>query len=158
MGAAIGVAAIGTQVYGAISSASSKADAARQDAALKNQQADELLSREQINEQLILDQSELAQKSYGSAFASTGREGAGIGGILQIQKSTAQSIANDRRDADFKAKMLRAGANIATNLASDTETAGYITGAGTILAGAGKIASLNMPPSSKTVEIPKVDE
>lgn len=140
----------GTAIYGAISSASAKASAAQQDAALKNEQADELLSREAVNEQLIQTQSTQSQLEYGAGAASMGREGGGIGGILQIQKNTAITMANSQRDAQFKAQMLRAGANIATNLASDELTSSYVTGAGTLLTGAAKAASLYKPASSKT--------
>lgn len=141
-GAAI-AAVVGTaiQVGGSIDSASQKASAAKQDADLKDAQADELISREQINEGLIQDQSQINQKEYSAAFASSGREGSGIGGVLQLRSNTATTIANSQRDAQFKASMLRAGANISDNLASDEITAGYITGGGTLLTGATKIAS-----------------
>lgn len=110
--------------------------ASEADAAAKNRQADELLAREGINEQLMLDQSFQAEQNYGSAFAMTGKEGGGIGGMLTIHKNTLASIANARRDAEFKASMLRAGAEVDTKLASDLQTAGVISGAGTIISGA----------------------
>lgn len=149
---------VGTAIYGAISSAEAKADAAKRDAALKGQQADELESREKVNEGIIQHQSDLAQLRFGSSFAATGREGGGIGGIMEIQKNTALTIANSQRDAAFKAKMLRQGADIATSLASDDLAAGYITGAGTFLTGAAKTYSLYNKPSSSTGSLPEVGD
>lgn len=151
---ALTVASIGSQVVGSIMSSKSKADAAKQDAALKNMQADELISRETVNEQIIQEQSDIQQREFGAAFASTGREGAGIGGILQIRKTTAQTIANDQRDAQFKAMMLRSGANIANSLASDEIASGYVTGAGTLLSGGAKLASAFRKASSSTESLP----
>lgn len=147
-----------TSAIGAGMDASSKADAAVKDAQLKNSQAGELLSREQVNEGIIQQQSELAQGQYGAAFASTGREGAGIGGILRMRANTALTISNARRDAEFKASMLRQGANIATNLASDELTAGYITGSGTLLTSGLKIAnSMGAFDSAQNKQLAKVD-
>lgn len=150
------VVGAGVAIYGEIESGQAKANAAKLDAQLKNQQADELMSREANNEQLIQQQSERDQKDYGAAFAGSGREGGGIGGIMTIQKNTAITIANSQRDAEFKAKMLRAGANIATNLASDEVNASYITGAGTIITGAAKLSPSFAGASSSVASIPKV--
>lgn len=150
---AVAVVGVGTAVYGAISSASAKASADQKNAALKNQQADELLSRETVNESLIQDQSFRSQLDYGAAANSTGVGGGGLGGIMAIQKATAITIANDQRDANFKAYMLRQGANMDTNLASDTMSAGYISAAGTLLSGGAKVYSAYQPASSTPISL-----
>ena len=123
--------------YATIKAGQDKAEAQEQEAYLKMLQADELEAREAINEQAILENSERIQLEYGAAVASTGFAGGGIGGILRIKRDTEQAISNARRDASFKAMMLRRGADIELNLASDTMAASYITGAGTLLSFAG---------------------
>jgi len=131
--AAVAIAGTALNIYGQISGAAARKGAAEKDAYHKRLQADELLSRQAINEQIIREQSEKAGLRYGSAFASTGREGAGIGGILEIKEAAEESIKNSRRDAEFKASMLRIGADIDTQLASDMMTAGYFSAGGTLL-------------------------
>lgn len=155
------IAAVGAvaSLIGSVSEADSRAGAAQKDAALKRMQADELLEREAINEALIREQSDMAEGEYATAFGATGREGAGIGGRLRIRNNTARTIANFRRDAEFKAKMLREGANIADSLASDAITAGYISGAGSLLQGAGKAYDAfggTAAASTKPDSLPKV--
>ena len=75
---------------------------------------------------------------------------------MEIRKNTAMTIANDRRDAEFKAKMLRAGANVATQLASDEAASGYITGAGTLISGGLRAYDYMKGPSSTTQSLPSV--
>ena len=145
-----GVAIVGaaTAIYGAISSASAKASADQKNAALKQQQATELMSREAVNEGLIQDASFRSQLDYGSAADSNGVGGGGLGGVMTIQKNTAITIANDQRDAAFKAYMLNQGANMDLTLASDTTTAGYVTAGSTLLNGIGKTYSAYTSASS----------
>lgn len=157
----LAVAAIigaGLSIFGSIQQGQEKAAAAQQDAALKNAQADELVSREKVNEGLIQQQSFEAQLDYGSAAAATGGEGTAIGGIMQIKKNTAITLANGQRDANFKAQMLRSGANIATNLATDEVNSSYITGAGTALTGATKAYDYFQGPSSTPAQLPKTQD
>lgn len=122
---------------GQVTGAAEKAEAAKQNAALKDLQANELLARQAINEQIMRDQSEKTQDAYASAFASTGREGGGISGVLQIMRDTEQNISLSRREATFKAQILRTGAEQDMKLSSDIMTAGFLSGAGTLLTGAG---------------------
>lgn len=133
---ALAAAAVGgtaLNVYGNISGANAQEEAAQRNAALKREQADELLDRQIINERIMRRAAEKAERGYVASFASTGRGGGGVGGVLQIKEELEENIANTRRDAEFKAKMLRAGADIETSLASDAVSAAWISGAGTIL-------------------------
>lgn len=127
------IASTGMEVYGKIAAANAQSQARAQELKLKNIQADEILSREAVNEQVIQDNSKRTESAYSTAFAATGREGAGVGGQIQIHKFTQDQVANLNRDANFKANMIRAGANIEANLASDVVSASYISGAGTLL-------------------------
>ncbi len=134
--------------YGQISSASAQAEAQRADAAAKRLQADELLARQAINEQIMRDQSERMESSAGSGSAMSGLEGGGLGGIMSIRKTTLENIALSRRDAEFKAKMLRMGADVQSELASDMMTAGIISGAGTVAQSGLQVANLYKGPKS----------
>lgn len=133
-----GMALAGTalSVYGQMKEAKSKAEAAERDAYLKGLQADEMMERQAINEDIMREQNERAGLQYQARFAGTGREGGGIGGILEMRRVLNRNIELSRRDAQFKASMLRAGAESDQKLASDFMTSGYITGAGTALTGA----------------------
>lgn len=138
----------GTMALGQVSAAQASAEAAQRNAGLKRLQAEELLSRQEINEQIILEESKRLELGYGSAFAATGREGAGLGGIMQIRKNTMDNIANSRRDAEFKAKMLRLGADIESDLASDSLVAGLIGAGGTLLSGGLQAYNMYRGPSN----------
>lgn len=127
------VAGAGLQIYGTVKGASAQAQAARQNAAIKAAQAQEIQDREIINEDIINKQSVRSQLAYESAAAGTGFSNAGLGGVLRLRQDLATTLSNVRRDADFKASMLRAGADIDTNLASDAVTASYIASSGTVL-------------------------
>lgn len=145
------IAGTGLSIYGQIRAAQAQEEAAQREAALKEMQAQELLGRQLINERIMREQGLQAESNYATSFASSGREG-GLGGQVQIYTNTMESIRNSRREAEFKAKMLRMGADIELGLASDRKTAGYITGAGTAigaipqlyssLRGPGKVTSL----------------
>lgn len=154
--AAAALAGAGLSLYGAISGANAQADAAGKDAALKNAQADELLQRQAINEAIIRDQAQKAGLGFGASFSATGREGGGIGGILQINKNAQDEIMNTRRDAEFKANMLRSGANIETDLASSGVTAAWISGVGGLLSTGAATYNAMSPPSSKAPSLPGV--
>jgi hypothetical protein len=150
---------IGTAIsaYGQISSANSSAEAQRADAAAKREQAGELLERQAINERIMQEQSERQQSAAGSGSAMSGLEGTSLGSIMTIRKTTLENIALSRRDAEFKAKLLRQGADVQTELASDMMTAGYISGAGTLLQSglSAQKAGLFDAPSMKTSSLGK---
>lgn len=133
--AAAAVAQTGLSIYGQMKEAKNKAEAAERDAYFKGLQADEMMERQAINEDIMREQSFLAQSKYRAEFAGTGREG-GIGSVLEMRRVLNRNIELSRRDAQFKASMLRAGAESDQKLASDFMTSGYITGAGTALTGA----------------------
>lgn len=144
----------GTQVAGNVMAANAKADATARSGSLKRQQADELMSRQVINERIMRERAEISAGTYAGA-SGLGESGGGIGGVLQIHADLEESIINTRREAEFKAKMLRAGADIDNDLASDGVSAAWISGAGTVLSGGANIYNIMRPPSSKPTELPK---
>lgn len=123
IGLAIAAAAgTGMQVVGSIKEGYDKADAANRSAAMKYAQADELMSREAINEQLMSEHAREAELHQ-----------SGFGGMMKIRSDLQFNLTQSKRDAEFKARMLRAGAEMDTNLASDSIAAGWIGGASTFL-------------------------
>lgn len=150
--AGIGVA---TQATGMVVNGIAQADAAERNAALKNAQADELLAREEINQELMREQAFQAEQNFGSAFAMTGKEGGGIGGMLTIHSQLERNLRLSRREAEYKAKILRAGGEIDQQLGSDLQTAGWITGAGTLIGGATNLYQ-RYGPKDKSGSLPTV--
>lgn len=153
--AAVGTAA---QTGGQLAAAGNAKDAAEANANMKHMQADELLARQEINEGILREQSDRAQHGFVASFASTGREGAGLGGVLQMKRDLEENILLSRRDAEFKAKMLRMGADIELDLASDSMTAAWITGAGTILTTGARAWNTMRGPSSSPQSLPEVGD
>lgn len=133
--ALIGAAVIGggVSLFGQLSAASAQEKAAQAAAQAKYAQADELLAREAINESIMRDEATAKEGNYITAFASSGFEGSGVGGVLKIKQDLEQNISLAQRDANFKAKMLRAGADVDTQLASDIATAGTWKAVGSLV-------------------------
>lgn len=137
------VAGAGLQAYGAISSAQDQAALDRQKADIANQQSAEITARESNNE-ITRDQSAYRQKlAFGAAYAGSGKAGTGIGSQLEIQRQTDLANMTSNRDSQFQVNMLQQQAGVDTTLANETSTAGYLNAAGSILGGAGKVASVS---------------
>jgi uncharacterized protein HemX len=150
----VAVAGLGVSVYGQIKAAQDEAQARREKAANEEAQAVELMSREDVNESRMMDQERQQELNFGSRAAAAGGEGTTLGGMLELHRQSEQAISFARRDAEFKAKMIRAGAQIDTNLASDAITAGTIGAAGSLLTGAAKAYDLYRGPSGAPQSLP----
>ena len=144
------------QVGGNFAAANAQQDAALAEQKLKNQQADELLSRQAINEQIMRDQAERLTGNYVTAFSSSGRGGGSVGGALRIKRDVEQNIILTRREAEFKSQQLRAGAQIESDLASSGLTAAWLGSAGAVL-GTGAAAYKLLRSPSKPQELGKPD-
>jgi hypothetical protein len=144
----------GLNFAGQLMGASAQADAAQRAAQLKRIQADELEKRELVNEGIIRENSARMENQYSTAFAATGG-GGGLGGVLEIRRQTERNIMNAREDSQFKEYMLRQGADIESQLASDAMTASYITGAGSVLGLGAKFYGIYGKYSGQQ-ELPKV--
>lgn len=134
----------GLQVYGQVKGASDRAEAAQAEAVLKNQQADELLSRELINEDVM-------RRQAGFEELHTTQ----LGQVLAIHGNLKEGLRNSRRDAEFKARMLRSGADIDTKLASDLVSSSYIGAGGTLL-GLGTQVYDRFADYGGTAHLPKI--
>lgn len=140
------VSAVGG-VYGAYASASALEKQAKQ----REMQANELLARQAINENIMRENELMMEKQAGAAFAATGRDGGGIGSILRMQKVLQSNLEMSRRDAEFKARLMRMGAESDMALASDQITAGWISGGGSLLNGAYQTYKLKADSDKKTL-------
>lgn len=145
----------GTSIIGNIQEAKRTEEAAQRNAQLKNMQAQELLERQAINEEIIRNQAHKSGLRYGSGFAARGGQGAGLGGILAMRRTAEQDIMNTRRDAEYRARLLRAGAQIELDLASDAMSAAYLQGFSTLLTGSTRTYNAMRPASSSTQSLPE---
>lgn len=154
-GAAIAGGAV--SAYGAIKGAQDQAELDREKAELSKEQADELINREQINDALR-DTNTFRQKlDFQSAAAGTGHEGSGIGSQLEIQRQSDLAKVLADHDANFQAQMLLRGGQMYNRMADNTEEAGYISAAGSLLGGAGRAAAPSsgvMPRTSGAESLP----
>jgi hypothetical protein len=116
----------GVGIFGAIKSANDQAEIERKKAALANEQADEILAREQINDAQIRDASFRSELETGSVSAAMGHTGGEIGAKLEIERRTNLEISLNDRAAAFQAKMLREGATLGQEAADTAKSAGYL--------------------------------
>ncbi len=140
------VGGTGLNIWGNISAASAQAEAAERQAAMKHAQAGELLARQSINEDILHRQGEELQSQYIASFGSTGKQGGGIGGALRIKKDIDENIMLSRREAEFKASQLRAGADIDTQLGSSLMTSAILGSVGSALTSGAQAYSLFRGP------------
>lgn len=155
---AVAAAVIGTGVaiYGQVKAASAQADAQRKEAEIKSFQSEELMSRQLLNETVMRENYAEAELATGS---DNGVEDNGLGQRMKLRKQLSQNIAMSRREAEWKAKMLRMGAQADMQLSSDIMVAGTTSAIGTGISAAGKIGSYDYDsrPSSKTKSLRGVD-
>lgn len=146
------IAGAGLQAYGAIKSAQDEADFDNKKAALQIAQANELQQRQMANDVINQNAAYQAKLDFGSAYAASGKEGAGVGSQLEIQRQTDLRKMIGDRDAAFQEAMYRSGAAMDQQLAGETKTAGYLNAAGAVLGGAGK-AYQTFEPGQKSQQL-----
>ena len=143
-------ALIGTtvQVGGMISSAESAEEAAEKLQKLKNKQADELLARNAINERTLRDRMLKEGLQIEARAGASGLVGTALGRKLQLQDEVLKFMVDARRESRFKADMLRKGADIELDLASDALTGTVLTGIGTGLSGIARAGQFLVPAAA----------
>ena len=160
MGAASAIAGGVLSAGAQIASAQQEAGAAHRDAQVKDLQADEVLSRAQINARLSILQGQKLKGDQVAAFAKGGVDVGGGSPLLMLEQTSmeitreVQSIA---RDAQFEASQLRRGAESSRQQAKDIQTAGKLAATATLF-GAGAEASKFSPRGTvndKKAEKPK---
>lgn len=150
-----GAASTGAQVAGSIAKGNAQKRAAEREAELKRQQADEVIRRSKQNVLALKRQRRTVKGRQISGFAKAGVELAGS--TLEVLNSTEmefeRDILNTRRDAEFKASQLRAGADIAIEEGKAAKTAGLIGGIAGGVTGIGGLASdLDLPGGADEFE------
>ena len=136
----IGLMAVGTglSIWGSLSAAGDQANLDQEKAQVAQQQAAEIQSREVANENLKDQQAYRAKLAFGASYAGSGKAGTGIGSQLEIQRQTDQANVITNRESQFQQQMLQEQAGVDTTLAQETQQAGYISAAGSLVGGASK--------------------
>jgi hypothetical protein len=135
--AAVGLAA---SIYGQVSEADAKADAERKDASLRELEAQETQRRAQINAGLIQRQGNQVLAEQTQGYAKSGVTGSGLHRLqARTELGYLQQIDLLKQEADYRAELIRQGAQVSLGLADSTETNAAISAFGTGIAGAGSI-------------------
>lgn len=123
--------------------AEAQARAARQNAKAKREQALELLDRLELNNEALIVEGELLKGKQKIDFAGRGIEttsGSALSVIEETNSMVARQLMLDKKEADFKVKQLRAGAEADITLAGDIKAASRLRQMSTFLSGAGAVA------------------
>jgi len=131
----------GMSAYGMIKASQDEAAAREAKQASLNMQADELESRQRVNEALMQNESEKMKLAFGAAYAASGKAGTGIGSQLEIQRQTDLQALLQRREAHYQARVLRAGGSLEGGLAASVRSAMPYTVGGSLLTSGSHIAS-----------------
>lgn len=141
------------EIGGTISEAKARQRAARQNAAIKQMQARELLYRQRMNEDTM---KEAAERATLIEVARATGGGGGLRGVLEIKKDLDRRIMMTNREARYKAKMLEMGADIDLQLASDIGTASFFDVGSTILTQGPRAYNQFFPGPGKSKGLPEV--
>lgn len=155
--AVIGLLAAGTalSVYSQIKQADDQAEQARRSAALRDQEANEILARAAINEKYLQKQGDQFLTSQIEAYAKAGVTISGS--PLQVLEQTKSDFTEQKmllqRDAEYRANLQRAGAQDLRGAAEQIRQGGYLSAFGTLLGGVGNIAAASGGSKTKTQNI-----
>lgn len=141
-------------IYGQIKGAEADADAARREAASRELEAQEILKRTKINQDIVQEEGDILMGQQETFFAGSGVQA--YGSPLLVLERTAHGIAREKNnmqmESEFRANQLRSGAALSRDLADQRQQAGYLNAAGTLLTSAYQIGS-SLPskkPANKT--------
>jgi hypothetical protein len=150
----LAIAGGASSAYAGYAQGQAQAKAKEQDAALKRAQADELMDRFQRNETLMRARN---VKLVKGAEAYSGGRGAGSQdtalAISEFRTELEGSVQDARREAEFKARMLRQGADMDVELASDIVTGSYWKAGSSILSSGYDIYSTLKPAKTQTKDL-----
>jgi len=146
--AGIGIVVAGTaaQMIAARKAAKAEERALRAKADAKRIQATELLKRSEFNIKELELEAEEFKAAQTTSFAKAGvalGTGVSLSALEDTQARLTKAVNQSRKEAQFKAGQLRAGADIDSRLASDSRSVSRRERAGIFLGGAGKIATLS---------------
>lgn len=123
--------------------AEAQARAARENAEAKRATALELLDRLELNNQALIIEGELLKGKQQIDFAGRGIEttsGSALSTVEETNSMVARQLMMDKKEADFKVKQLRSGAEADIRLAGDIKSAARLKQMGLFLSGAGAAA------------------
>lgn len=129
------------QLVGAENARQDQEAAAKAQAKLKKEQAQELLDRYEINAKSLKRLGQETAEAQKAAFAKGGVD-VGTGAPLLMMEDTYSKIQRqinlEKRESEFKAKQLIRGADIEAKLAGDISDAQKLENLGVFLTGAAK--------------------
>jgi hypothetical protein len=132
------LAGAGMQAFGQFQSGQASAKAARQQAKLKQAQAQEMLNRMAIQEGRIRDQGEAFKGQQLTEFGSSGIQ-LGTGSTLIAMEDANlkinQQVEDMKRDTIFRANQLMIGADYEIQQGRDSISAGAVMAGGSLLEG-----------------------
>lgn len=143
---AVGISAVaaGVTAYGSVKSAEDQSDAMNQDAKLKELQAQEV-EREQsarTTEEGINNQKTLGEFRAGLSESGDAIAGSSLLALESMYGDMQRQQAEEQKESDYKAMMIRAGASVESQQASGVLTSGYINAGAGLVKSAGTILSL----------------
>lgn len=140
--AAVAIGGTALQIYGQYEEAQAKAEAAKKNAASKREMAYDVLERAKYNINETQKEGDVFAAEQLGAYAKSGV--AFEGSVLLALEDTAykisQSMVNQQREADSKARSLFMGADIDTQLSGDIKKAADLQAVGSVLKAGGQFA------------------
>lgn len=136
--AIIGAVAAVVGTVSTIQAAEAQAEQAEREASLKNQQAEEIKKRQQINEQVLRRRALQLEASQQTKFAAAGVDistGAPLQLLAQVYDDLELDIQSARREAMFNSYVLGEESSGLRSLAGGTRSLGYAKGGSTLLGG-----------------------
>lgn len=126
------------QIYGQQQAAEQQAEMARKDAALKEDQAREVLDRVKINQEILQESGDKlqAQQIHAMSHGITVGTGSPLLIAEQTAYSTMREINNARIEAEFRASQLRAGAAASADYSGQVKKSADLESFGTLLTAA----------------------
>lgn len=139
--AAIAIGGTALQIYGQYEEAQAKADAAKKNAASKREMAYDILERAKYNIAETGQEGDVFIAEQLGAYAKSGVafEGSVLLALEDSAYKITQSMMNQQREADSKARSLFMGADIDTQLSGDIKKAADIHAIGSILKTGGQM-------------------
>lgn len=142
-GAALAIVGGGVQAYGQMQAAKAQADAAKIDSMMRFQQANEILSRSEVEAATMFLEGEQFKGRQMASQAASGVQ-LGAGSTLLALEDTNQKILmgidNMKRDATFRANQLFAEGKQLKKDARNIKKAGTISAVGSLLSAGGMAA------------------
>lgn len=139
------------QAYARWRQGEAEADAYKKQASLLGLQAEELLARAEINNDLIRQEAGKLQGEQIATFAGQGVSTSGLSVLAALEETARQAseeIYRNTRDARYEAGVLGQEADFNRRYAKEAKKSALFDSFGTILAGAGSLGSFGSPKRS----------